>query len=105
MRDQFRLELFVENAVLLGNQFGSLAVDLLQQIAGGYSICSKARDIQFDMRLDSPYAYLEKLIQVGAGDAQELQALQQGRRWLSRLLKHPGIELQQAEFPVDVIFG
>ena len=48
-------------------------------------------------------ANFEKLIQVGAGDAQESEALENGNRFISCLFQHAPIELEQTEFPVDVL--
>ena len=51
------------------------------------------------------YAHFEEFVEVGAGDAQVLQALEQGDRLVLRLGQHPEIEFQLREFAVEEEFA
>src|SRR5204863_662463 len=48
---------------------------------------------------------LEELIEIAAGDAQELQPLEQRHRLIEGLVEHPLVELEERQFPVDVMLG
>ena len=47
-------------------------------------------------------ANFEEFIKIRAGDAKESQAIEYGNSFITRLFKYTPIELQKAEFPVDV---
>src|SRR5690606_21242870 len=47
-------------------------------------------------------ADLEELVEVGAGDAQETQPLEQRHRRILRQRQHPGLEVELAEFAAAV---
>src|SRR5256885_10243042 len=48
---------------------------------------------------------LEELIEIAAADAQELQPLEQRHRLIERLIQNPLVELEERQFPVDVVLG
>ncbi len=52
--------------------------------------------------LEARDADLEELVEVGAADAQEAQPLEQRHVGIACLLEYPPVELEQAEFAIDV---
>ena len=58
----------------------------------------------FDLLFEAGDADFEELVQVGAEDAEELDALEQGRGRVQRLLQDALIELQPAQLAVEEVF-
>ena len=58
-----------------------------------------------DLLLEAADPLHEKFVQVGADDGNEFQPLQQRCPLVLRLMKHPAVEFQPGQFPVQVPFG
>ncbi len=58
--------------------------------------------LDLDLLLQPRNADLIELVEIAAKNAKEAQALQQRRVRMFSLGQHPAVELQQAEFPVEV---
>ncbi len=74
-------------------------------IGNRHRIRRELRGTQLVQLLQSRHADLEELIEVARGDAQEFQPLQQRNRLIERLRQDALIELQERQFPVDVVLG
>src|SRR5262249_48201156 len=59
-------------------------------------------DAGLDLLLDAADADHEELVQVGAEDGQELEALQKGHLRVLGLFEYAAVELQPAQLPVEV---
>ena len=55
----------------------------------------------FDLLLQPGHAHLEELVQIGAGDAEELEAFQERIAGVARLIQHALIKLQPAQLAID----
>ena len=58
-------------------------------------------DIAFDLLFEPRNPDFKKLVEVGAGDAEKLDALQQRGRVVQRLFEHALVELQPAQLTVE----
>ena len=100
-RDQF----LVEHEILLLDQLMGLAADGGQDLARTEVVGAGLDRAGFDLLLQAGHPDFEEFVQVGAGDAEELQPLQQRGAGIAGLLQYPLVELQQTEFAVDVEVG
>ena len=85
----------VEDAVLLVDDAAHPVQNLAQQFGRREIVWTGLDRAEFGHLLDPGHANLEELIEVGAGDAQEAQPLQQRYPLVERLREHPPVELQQ----------
>ena len=58
----------------------------------------------FDLLLQAGDAHLEKLVEIGTDDAEELQPFQQGIGRVERLVQDALIEFQPAQLAIDEMF-
>jgi len=70
--------------------------------AVGAALRLAALRLLLDLLLEPGHAHLEKLVQIRAGNAEELQALEQGILLILCLLEHALVELQPAQLAVQV---
>jgi len=99
---QSRDQDLVQHPVLFIHQFAGTLGDGLQCLLGRESVRARLGGTQLQFLFQAGNADLEKLIQIGAGDAEKAQPFQQGHTLVLGLFQNPPIELQQAQFPVDV---
>src|SRR6516164_6142804 len=69
----------------------------------GHGIGGELTPAELLQLFQARYADLEELIQIAAGDTQEPQPLEQRHGLVERLVEHPLIELEERQFPVDVV--
>ena len=98
---QRRAQFLVEAAVLRLHQLCGAVVDATQQDRRCQPV-RRRRSTELDRMPDRTAADLEELVEVGAADAQEAQALQQRHRWILRLRQHAEIEVQLRQLAVGV---
>ncbi len=101
---QRRAQCLVPAAVLLVDQLCGAVVDRVEDRLRGHAVrCGRQAEL---LRMaHRGRADLEELIQVGAGNAHEAQALQQRHLRVHGLGQHAEIEVQLGQFAVDVQRG
>ncbi len=67
----------------------------------GHSVVAALGVAGAHLFLEAGDADLEELVKVGAEDAEELQALEEGSTGVQRLVQHPPIELEPAQLTVE----
>ncbi len=102
---QRRDQVLIEQAILLGHQFGSVLVDSAQQLIRCQAIGSHWRRGDLHPLLETRYADFEEFVQVGGGDTQELEALQQWHRLVGSLVQHTPIKLKLRQLAIYVVVG
>ena len=105
LRGQRWQQLLVEHPVLVFDQLVHHAGDAGQDLAVVQPIGSGPAHAELHALHHAGDAHLEELVQVGADDGHEAQALQQRHLRVPRQLQHPSLELQGAELPVQVELG
>ncbi len=98
---QRRAQRFVPAAVLLVHQLCGAVVDRIEDRLRRHAI-RRRRQAELLRMAHGGGADLEELVQVGAGDAHEAQALQQRHLRVHGLGQHAEIEIQLRQFTVDV---
>ena len=98
---QGRNQNLVEYAVLLVDQGMRALADIAQQVDRREPIGATLVLPQFHDFLQSGHANLEELVEVGTGNAQELEPFQQGQPLVLGLLQHALVELQQRQLAID----
>ena len=73
-----------------------------QLLIGGLAVDRDLFDAGPELLQDGRDAHHEELVQVGAGNGEELDALEQRVRWILRLREHPLVERQPAQFTIDI---
>jgi len=89
--------LFVHQAVRLGG-------DLAQQFLRAHVVRAGVHRTGDHLLLQARHANLEKLVQIGAGDAQEFEAFKQRCGRILGLFEHAPVELELAQFAVEIEF-
>jgi hypothetical protein len=98
---QRRDQHLVEHAVLLLDQRMRARVDRAQQLGRRHAVRTGLRRAELDHLLDTGHTDLEELVEVGAGDTQELEPLQQRHALILGLLQNPAVELEQGQLAVE----
>jgi hypothetical protein len=89
-------EFFPVAAVLAFQHFAHALVDGAENFAGGSAIRAALDHVALDLLLQSRHSHLKELIEIRAGDREELHALQERIVWIQGLVEHALIELQPA---------
>ena len=100
---QRRQQQLVQAAVLVGDQLRGALVDRVELLGDRHAVGGELPAAELLQLLQARDADLEELIEVAAGDAQELQPLEQRHRFVERLVEHPLVELEERQFAVDVV--
>ena len=95
----------VEDPILFLHKSMSLCRDGGEYLVGQHSIRATLRRRGLRHLFESRHANFEKLIQVGAGNAQEFEAFQNGNGVVFGLIEYPPVELEQRQLPVDIQIG
>ena len=105
--DALRLELggdgFAPAAVLVLHHAANAGADLRQCLRGGEPIGTGLGGIRLVLLFQARNADLEKFIKVRADDAEELQPLEHGIRFVDRLVQHALVELEPTQLAVDEV--
>jgi peroxiredoxin Q/BCP len=80
-------------------------MDGAESFLGGESVGGALGDGAFDLLFESGDADLEELVEVGADDAEEFDAFEQGEGLIEGLLEDALVEFEPAEFPGDEMGG
>ena len=69
--------------------------------------CRRARRQRAELLplLQTGDADLEELVEVGAGDAEKADALEQRQRLIVRLREHAQVEVEKRQLAIDVVLG
>ena len=78
------------------------AADRRQLLLGGLAVDRDLVDAGAEFLQDGGDAHHEELVEVGAGDREELDALEQRVRRVLRLRQHALVERQPAQFAIDI---
>ncbi len=98
LRDQH----FVEDPVLLTDHLVGPLADGGEDLGGRLLVGVDLHRAGFGLLQQARDPDLEELVEVGAADAEELEALEQRIRRILRLLEHAMIELELAQLAVEV---
>src|SRR3546814_10236904 len=93
-------DLVVPVLVLVGDQGARAFVDTRHGNRGAQSVRPENAAI-FELVTDRSHPDFEKLVEIGAGDAQVAQAFEQWHAWVGGLCQHARIELQLRQFAVE----
>jgi hypothetical protein len=96
------VELFVEDAVLLCDELVGLAGDLAERLSRGESVGSALGRAGLHLFAQTGEPYLEEFVEVGAGDGEEAEPLEERDLGVGGLRQDPLIEGEDREFTVDV---
>ncbi len=99
---QRRQHFLVPYLVLLGGQLQRALADAIEHFAGGHAVGAGDGVAECVVVAQHGHAHLEEFIQVGVGDAQEAQALEQRHARVAGLGQHAEIEFQRGQLAVDV---
>ena len=100
-----RAQHLVPAAVLGLDQFGGAIVDALEHGGGRQPVRRGGHGAEVLRMAHGRGADLEELVEVGAGNAQVAQPLQQRHRFVQRLVQHPEVEVQLRQLAVEVQRG
>ncbi len=87
--------------LLVGQQVLGGTVDGGQLLGRGQPVLGMGGHAGLDLALQAGHAHHVELVQVGRGDGQEAQPLQQGMAHILGLFQHPGVEGQPRKLAVD----
>ena len=93
---QFRRDNVIQHGILGLHQFMGKPADLFQGFHRAEVVGPGLHGTVLHLLLDAGDADLKKLIQVGAGDAEEFQSFQQRQGFIFGLGENAPVELQQA---------
>ncbi len=102
---ELRQEFFIEDTVLFVDQFVRAGADGLELLHRDYLVRAALQGAERDLLFKSGHTDFEELVQSATRDAQELHPFQQRIRFVHRLGEHAPVELELAQFPVDVKLG
>ncbi len=86
--------------LLVAAEAGGEAVDLDQLLGGRQPVLAHLRDAGGDLAVEAGHAHHVELVEVGGGDRQEAQALEQRVAGILRLFQNPPIELQPGQLAI-----
>src|SRR6266513_4252418 len=94
-----------EDAILLGDELVHPAFDGGELLGGREAVGPVVLrlDPGVHLLLQAGHPDLEELVQVGAEDREELEALEPRVRRVGRLIQHAGVELEPGELAVQVV--
>ena len=78
------------------------AADRRQLLIGGLAVDRHLFDAGAELLQDGRDAHHEELVEIGAGDGEELDALEQRMRGVLRLRQHALVERQPAQLSIDI---
>ena len=99
---QLRHEHIVQDLVLLLDQARGPRADRLQLLVDGQPVRTDLQGARLQQLLQARDPDLEEFVEIGAGDAQELDPFEQRYAAVLRLLQHALIEFQKGQLPIDV---
>ena len=102
---EFRDQQFVEHPVLFFHQPMRHLDDSFEYFLRAHVVRAGLHRARGDLLLQARHADFEKLVEIGVGDAQKTQPLEQRRDRVLGLFEHTAVELEQAEFAIDEKLG
>ena len=88
--------------LLIADETGRKAIDLCQLLDRRQAVLARLHDAGSHLAIEARGADHVEFVEVGGGDRQEAQALEQGMAAVLRFLQHPAIELQPGQLTVVV---
>ena len=101
LRSSSGRQLFAPAGILVMDHPPDAFLHGAQRFGGRQPVVAAAGDAAFNLLFEAGHAHLEELVEIGAGDAKELEPFQQGSGGIARLLQHPLVEFQPAQFAVE----
>ena len=98
---EFRRQLFPPTAVLVVDHAADAFLDGAQSLGGSQAVDVPADDTALDLLFEAGDAHLEELVEIGAGDAEELEAFQERVAGIARLLQNALVEFKPAQFAIE----
>ena len=105
MGRQRRENQLIQQLVLILDQRQRALVNRRQLFGHAHAVGPAAERAQLQALLQAGDADLEELVEVGAGDAEKADALQQRQRFVVRLREHALVEVEKRQLPIDVVLG
>ena len=100
-----RLQCVVPELVLCTHQIEGARADARQHLGRRHAVGPGLEIAEHQLVLEYRDAHFEELVEVGVGDAQESQPLQQGHALVLGLRQHAEVELELGQLAVDVQRG
>ena len=103
--DARRCHLGLESApagLLIADEDGGEAVDLGELLGGRQAVLARLHDAGVDLSVEARDAHHVEFIEVGGGDGQKAQALEQRVAEIVRLLQDAAIELQPGQLAIEI---
>ncbi len=98
-------QIFTQEIVRAVDQPAHRGADRIQRLGRTSAIHAGFLHAVLDLLHDAGHAHHEKLVDVGAEDRQELHPLQQRIAAVARFFQNPPLELQVAEFAIQIERG
>ena len=99
-----RQDVAVQAPVALPDQGTHPLGDQLELLRRRHPVRRAARDAGRELPPQARDPHHVELVEIGAEDRQELQALEQRHALVQRLVQHPGVELQPTQLAVEIEF-
>ena len=100
-----REDQLIQQLVLVLDQRQRAFVNRGQLLGHAHAVGPAAERAQLLALLQAGDANLEELVEVGAGDAEEADALEQRQRLVVNLREHALVEVEKRQLPIDVVLG
>jgi hypothetical protein len=101
LRGETRFDLLVPATVLVLDLPTGPLRDGGEFRLGRHPVRGQGNGSHLHLLLETGHTHLEELVQIGADDAEELEALQQRILLVEGLIEYPLVELQPAQSPID----
>jgi len=72
-----------------------------EDFGGGQTVNASLDNVTLDLLFKASYADLEELIEIGTGDAEELNPFKERVLRVQRLIENALVEFQPAQFSID----
>ncbi len=100
---QSRQQDVIKDVVLAVHRVMGDTADFFQHFFGQHAVGSRLAGVGFQLVLQSGHTDFEKFIHVAGKNQQKVQPFHQGMAVVHGLFQHPQVELQQAQFPVEIV--
>jgi len=97
--------LLLEALVDLFEKIVEAFADGVQLLGDGAAVDAEIGAAGAELLLERGHAHHEELVEIGADDGEELDALEQFVAAVARLFEHAALEFEQAELAVDIERG
>ncbi len=91
--------------LLLRRQLGHRLVDPVELLGGGQPVLTRRLDAGHDLGAQTRHPNHVELVEIGGGDGQKAQALEQRVALVLSLLEHSLVEVQPRQLAIEVAAG